>query len=181
MIRPRVNTFRNVTVSLTLLAVCPLVAPGPVQAGDEQPGFRLAALMNRINAEILPQPGAEIVPVPDPALRGPMATPQLHPSPALPAGKVVQLPVTYRTPHHVKRKLKCVPTTTTVLLVEDPCNCGCYVEVPVCVPACCQGPPEVCGKQGVLGRRSVTYDWANGVRVKVLFRARGDLVVVTTV
>lgn len=64
-----------------------------------------------------------------------------------------------------------------VLVVKDPRDCCCEVEVPVCLPGCCTGTPCVDSRCRVLGRATVTYEFECGVRVTVLFRARGDIVV----
>ena len=73
----------------------------------------------------------------------------------------------------------CAPPVQTVLLVEDPCVCGCLIEVPICLPACCVGEPKVCNRNGFLGRDVVEYEWCCGYRVKMVFTKRGDLVVHT--
>lgn len=71
----------------------------------------------------------------------------------------------------------CAPPVQTVLLVKDPCVCGCYIQVPVCLPACCTGTPEVCCHKGFLGRDVVEYNWCCGYRIKMVFDRRGDLTV----
>ena len=65
------------------------------------------------------------------------------------------------------------------LLVEDPASCGCYAEVPVCLPECCVDKEvSICPSMGILGRRRVRYDWnCCGFSIDVLFRTRGDIVV----
>jgi hypothetical protein len=80
--------------------------------------------------------------------------------------------------YHCVRRLccDCTPSVRTVLLVKDPCDC-CFVEVPVCLPACCKDAPEVCCHKGVLGRSVVEYSWCCGFRVKIVFDRRGDVVV----
>ncbi len=72
----------------------------------------------------------------------------------------------------------CDPPKEVVLQVEDPCT-GCMVDVPICMPACCEGAPEVCHGTGLFCRDVVTYDWCCGFSVKVVFRKRGDLLVTT--
>lgn len=69
------------------------------------------------------------------------------------------------------------PPVKTVLHVVNPLTC-CTVDVPVCLPACCEGEPTVCSRCGIILCRSVvTYDWCCGYRVIVRFRACGDVVV----
>ena len=84
--------------------------------------------------------------------------------------------ISYR--HHKSLKKKCCgcnDTISTVLKVCDTC-CG-EVEIPVCLPCCCEGTPTVCTHNGILGRHSVTYTWCCGYRVKVVFDRCGDIVV----
>jgi hypothetical protein len=66
-----------------------------------------------------------------------------------------------------------------MLLVKDPCVYGCYVQVPVCLPVCCTGEPDVDCKRGLLGRDIVEYEWCCGYRVKIVFDRRGDVTVHT--
>jgi len=63
-----------------------------------------------------------------------------------------------------------------VLKVQDPCQCHCVVEVPVCIPACCQGPPKVCGRCGVFCRGVVDYEWCCGFQVRVTLTKHGDVI-----
>lgn len=72
----------------------------------------------------------------------------------------------------------CEPGKEVVLLVKDPCTC-CEVEVPVCLPACCEGEPTVCNGKGFLCRDTVEYEWCCGFYVRVAFKKCGDLVVTT--
>ncbi|HTM55595.1 MAG TPA: hypothetical protein VL175_16320 [Pirellulales bacterium] len=72
----------------------------------------------------------------------------------------------------------CEPGIETVLKVKDPCTC-CEVDVPVCLPACCQGEPKVCVGTGFLGRDIVEYEWCCGFSVRVAFKHNGDLIVTT--
>ena len=71
----------------------------------------------------------------------------------------------------------CKPPIKTVLKVVNPATC-CPVEVPVCLPACCDGCPVVDGHSGLLCRGVVTYDWCCGYRVVVRFDRCGDVTVV---
>jgi hypothetical protein len=86
--------------------------------------------------------------------------------------------ITYR---HCGRKLccgSCEPPKSIVLKVKDPCTC-CEVEVPVCLPACCEGEPTVCTGKGFLCRDVVEYEWCCGFYVRVAFKKCGDLIVTT--
>ncbi len=71
----------------------------------------------------------------------------------------------------------CQPPIKTVLKVVNPATC-CPVEVPVCLPACCEGCPVVDSHCGLLGRGVVTYNWCCGYRVIVRFDRCGDVTVV---
>ena len=80
---------------------------------------------------------------------------------------------------HLGRNHRCAgcnSTIKTILQVQNPCT-GCAVDVPVCLPACCSGVPEVCGDRGLFGRDIVWYDWCCGFSVKVTFKKSGDLIV----
>jgi hypothetical protein len=102
-------------------------------------------------------------------------------------GEVLPLPanccptrcVTYK--HHRCKKVccDCTPALPLVLAVKDPCVCGCFVEVQVCLPACCTDAPKVCSHDGVFGREVVEYEWCCGYRVKVIFDRHGDVIVHT--
>jgi hypothetical protein len=70
----------------------------------------------------------------------------------------------------------CQPNIQTVLKVKDPCTC-CTVDVPVCLPPCCKGEPEVCSWCGAFGRSNVSYDYCCGVTVVVTFKRCGDVLV----
>ncbi len=82
---------------------------------------------------------------------------------------------------HCGRKLccgPCEPPKQIVLKVKDPCTC-CEVDVPICLPACCEGEPTVCTGKGFLCRDIVEYEWCCGFYVRVAFKKCGDLVVTT--
>ena len=78
-----------------------------------------------------------------------------------------------------KRCCRCHPPIQTVLMVQDPRYCCCGTSVPVCISACCTGAPQVSSRVGLLGCGYVTYRWCCGFTIKVVFRARGDIVVHT--
>jgi hypothetical protein len=72
----------------------------------------------------------------------------------------------------------CDPPKEITLKVKNPCT-GCEVDVPVCLPACCEGEPTVCCGTGLFCRDVVDFEWCCGFRVKVVFRHCGDLLVKT--
>ncbi len=71
----------------------------------------------------------------------------------------------------------CKPPVKSVLKVMNPVTC-CPVDVPVCLPACCEGCPAIDSRCGLLCRGTVTYDWCCGYRVVVRFDRCGDVTVV---
>ena len=80
--------------------------------------------------------------------------------------------------HPTLRKIcrSCCDPINVVLVVTDPVCCK-TVEVPICLPACCDDVPRVCPRRGLLGRGVVEYEWCCGYRVKVVFRKCGDIAV----
>ena len=56
-----------------------------------------------------------------------------------------------------------------VMLTQDPSD-GCAYEIPLCIPACCDGEPKVSGGRGIFGRGVVEYCWPCGFRAIVKFR-----------
>lgn len=63
---------------------------------------------------------------------------------------------------------KCEPPVKAVLTVIDP-RCCCTVDVPVCIPACCEGEPKICGRCTAFGHAVVEYKWCCGYRIKMVF------------
>lgn len=97
------------------------------------------------------------------------------PPAAAPACNVYQPCVTYN--HCGRCCCNSPPTVKQVLLVNDPCDCCCVAEIPVCLPACCKDAC-VSSKCGLFGRRGVvTYSYDCGVCVTINFRRCGDVVV----
>ena len=68
------------------------------------------------------------------------------------------------------------PTYETVLTPTSP-ETGCTVNVPVCLPACCQGCPCESSRCTVFGCGQVRYDYACGYSVVVRFQKHGDILV----
>ena len=58
------------------------------------------------------------------------------------------------------------------MLVKDNWAC-CYVELPLCLPECCLGEPQVCHK----GLHVVEYSWTSGYKVRVILTKRGKVLV----
>ena len=88
--------------------------------------------------------------------------------------------IKYRHKHAHKHKHDCgccpEPTYETVLTPTSPETC-CTVNVPVCLPACCQGCPCESSRCTVFGCGQVKYDYACGCSVVVRFQKHGDILV----
>ena len=67
-------------------------------------------------------------------------------------------------------------TIHAVLQVRNPRTC-CMMEIPVCLPGCCTDQPCVSGHCGALGRGVMRFRYCCGVRITVVFRACGDIIV----
>ncbi len=97
--------------------------------------------------------------------------------PACAPGPCCQPTITY-VHHGCKVCCGCQPPIETSLAVQIPCGCTCMtVNVPVCLPGCCTGTPQVNSHWGPLGRGVVRYDYCCGVSVKIIVRCTGDIVV----
>jgi hypothetical protein len=84
----------------------------------------------------------------------------------------------YRHRGHHRACCGCAPPVETILTAINPCTC-CPVEIPVCVPACCNCAPAMSCHSGLLCAGVVDFDWSCGYRVTVRFKHNGDVVVVT--
>ncbi|NBT13064.1 MAG: hypothetical protein EBS56_05700 [Planctomycetia bacterium] len=88
--------------------------------------------------------------------------------------------IKYRHKHAHKHKHDCgccpEPTYETVLTPTSP-ETGCSVNVPVCLPACCQGCPCEASRCTLFGCGQVRYDYACGCSVIVRFQKHGDILV----
>lgn len=60
-----------------------------------------------------------------------------------------------------------------ILNVCHPCN-GCHYDVPVCLPACCEGVPRVSHHRALFGCGRVVYEWCCGYRVVIRFNRHGS-------
>ena len=89
--------------------------------------------------------------------------------------------IKYRHKHAHKHKHDCgccpEPTYETVLTPTSPETC-CTVNVPVCLPACCQGCPCETSRCTLFGCGQVRYDYACGCSVVVRFQKCGDILVI---
>lgn len=74
---------------------------------------------------------------------------------------------------HLRPRLEpCGPRYDLNLLVKDPWEC-CYLQVPLCLPCCCTGEPEVCHK----GKAVVEYTWCCGYKVRLILTRHGRVIV----
>lgn len=63
------------------------------------------------------------------------------------------------------------------VVVKDPCDKCCEVEVPVCIPGCCELPSAMKCSKGIFGRQITEYCWENGFRLEVVATKHGDFIV----
>ena len=88
--------------------------------------------------------------------------------------------IKYRHKHAHKHKCAkgCCeePTYQTVLTPTSPETC-CTVNVPVCLPACCQGCPCETSRCTLFGCGQVRYDYGCGCSVIIRFQKSGDICV----
>ena len=64
------------------------------------------------------------------------------------------------------------PTQEVVLEVCHP-KTGCPLQVPVCIPVCCQGAPCVRHQATLIGHGKTTFTWACGHEVTIRFTHGG--------
>src|SRR5438876_5871465 len=69
------------------------------------------------------------------------------------------------------------PPQTVVLVVCHPCT-DCKYEIPVCVPACCEGAPAVCFQRTLVGCGRTVFQWTCGYQVVVRYTRNGGYRVV---
>lgn len=115
-----------------------------------------------------------------PAVAAPAPIPPavVEPSCSAPAPKCCPQPcIKYVNRGCLKVCCGCEAPVKTTITVVNPCTC-CPVEIPVCLPACCKGCPEITSRCGLLCRGVVHYDWCCGFSVTVRFDRCGDAVVI---
>ncbi|MFV1963797.1 MAG: hypothetical protein ACC628_00105 [Pirellulaceae bacterium] len=150
--------FLSSSLALVVLCLVPLsaLAGGPFQKSAVQKGA----------VQKVPMPVVQ---------KSPMTVVQKSYAPQVacaPSIRYVQ-----RRPH---KRICCdgTPSIQTVLQVQDPRACApCPVMVPVCLPGCIVGVPQVSSMIGLLGRGNVCFRWRCGYRVKVVFDNHGDIIV----
>jgi hypothetical protein len=86
--------------------------------------------------------------------------------------------IEYKAGHRARKMLSGETSVPVMMSVDNPADRSrCVVDVPMCVPACCQGEPKMTSDCGLLGRGSVAYCWPCGFTATVVFRANGEIVV----
>ena len=103
----------------------------------------------------VPGPAVESESIPVPTVTGPV----VHPAP----------PVAYHAGPRARRMMACHAEVNLVMVTKNPANC-CLYEIPLCVPACCEGQPAVREGRGIFGRGVVEYCWPCGFTATVKFR-----------
>jgi hypothetical protein len=83
-------------------------------------------------------------------------------------------PIDYDTDHDARRMYR-TGKIDLIMLTKDPTG-DCAYEIPMCIPACCVGDPQIAERRGIFGRGIVEYRWACGFRAIVKFRhVLGDI------
>lgn len=77
--------------------------------------------------------------------------------------------ITYHAGPRARRMLACNEQVQLVMVTKNPIDC-CLYEIPLCVPACCEGQPAMRERRGFLGAGIVEYCWPCGFVAKVKFR-----------
>jgi hypothetical protein len=105
--------------------------------------------------ELMPPPeGAEVLP---PESAGPPI--DIRPTP----------PIEYDTDGDARDMYREAGEIEIVMLTQNPAD-GCFYEIPLCVPGCCEGVPTISADRGIFGRGVVEYCWPCGFRAEVKFR-----------
>jgi hypothetical protein len=183
--------FRQLVTSLSVITLC--LAPLTASAGGP---FQKSAIQ-KAAVQKAPMPVVQKAPI-HVAQKAPLGVFQKAPSPVFQKGPLSVFqktpviaqkslvpvsacspPIRYMQRRPCKRTCcGCTSSIQTVLQVQDPRACTpCPVMVPVCLPACCVGTPQVTTMVGLLGRGNVCYKWCCGYRVKVVFDNRGGIIV----
>lgn len=114
----------------------------------------------------------ELVPaMPTPAAPAP-AEELATPAGAVEVHKVAE--IDYDVTRRARRQFGGCPMVQLTMVTQNPAD-RCLYEIPLCLPACCTGEPQVTSRCGLLGRGVVEYCYECGLEVKVIFRLRGDV------
>ncbi len=78
--------------------------------------------------------------------------------------------------HGSKCKFDRCDMKEVVVMIKDPCS-KCCLEVPVCVPCCCN---QICTTNvdcGIFGREITEYCWDCGFRMEIIATKHGEFIV----
>jgi hypothetical protein len=78
-------------------------------------------------------------------------------------------PIEYDTDGDARDMYRATGEIELVMVTQNPAD-GCYYEIPMCIPGCCEGEPRVSSGRGIFGRGVVEYCWECGFRAEVRFR-----------
>jgi hypothetical protein len=92
-------------------------------------------------------------------------------------GALVTAPSTSVQAGHHRDYCPPPPPQNVVLVVCHPCT-NCNLEIPVCVPACCQGAPSTCFRRTICGCGKTIFTWSCGYQVVVRYTRNGGYRVV---
>lgn len=96
---------------------------------------------------------------------------------ATPDGAVKVHPVAhidYDITRRARKRFAGSPFVDLTMVTQNPAD-GCFYEIPLCLPACCTGEPQVRSYCGLFGRGVVVYYYECGLEIEVKFRLRGDV------
>ncbi|MBL8825797.1 MAG: hypothetical protein JNM18_02345 [Planctomycetaceae bacterium] len=180
------------------LAQTPPLLRAPMNNDVVVPPAIIVPEQNPTPSEVLPlppQPAPQFSPPPgDEQYQPPLAAPPVYrvpqpndPPPVLmspgeiPAEGVAQcssgkaVKIAYR--HWGRKPLReCAPVAPAMLCVTNPCT-GCDLQVPVCLPLCCDCEPKVHARKALFSESLVSFEWAKGVKVVVRFERSGKVIV----
>jgi len=117
-------------------------------------------------------PAVPTTPIPAPLPDG--APPEML---ATPDGAVKVHPVAhidYDITRRARKRFAGSPFVDLTMVTQNPAD-GCFYEIPMCLPACCTGEPQVTSYCGLFGRGVVVYCYECGLEIEVKFRLRGDV------
>jgi hypothetical protein len=78
-------------------------------------------------------------------------------------------PIVYDTDGDARDMYRATGEIELVMVTQNPAD-GCYYEIPMCIPGCCEGEPRVSSGRGIFGRGVVEYCWSCGFKAEVRFR-----------
>ena len=142
------------------------------------PSIEAKSLKTRLQEESN-SPSDQVGPVQrGPVQRGPVQRGPVQNGSPVQKGDTYCTKISYH--HHCSLRKTCCCSCSTIqqiLSVEDPCCCGKTIEIPVCLPDCCDDCPKVVGNCGPLGRGVTMFRWCCGYKVKVIVDRCGDIAV----